>query len=311
MVSEESANLIDYILTQTDVNQAGLARKLKVSRAQISKWKAGDHISSERTSQLLSLAGLFDTVNAEWAMFAKSKENAEAWYAYVFEIFQGVEWGSSLNDFFHDMPDIYVGHLIVELCALGATIEHQAPAIRLTDEETYESTPFASVLFSLLEAWGQLCDWIDVTLDFDDLTNDAECELIDAVSELEWCAFDLALEYVGKEQLIAIGVDEVKPATKAEKARREVFLHLQDICRIRTKHGLPITENYFQLLYLPPVELAEQSWFRPTAENVDENAIKSYLPFGQQLIIAHLECSARALNKLDDKLNRVLEKLGS
>jgi hypothetical protein len=31
--NEETANLIDYILTHTNLNQAGLARKLKVSRA--------------------------------------------------------------------------------------------------------------------------------------------------------------------------------------------------------------------------------------------------------------------------------------
>src|SRR5258708_15876336 len=106
MEIEKRDNLIEYVLKHTNLNQADLARKLKVSRAQISKWKAGDYISLNRQSELLKLAGLFDTVCVEWAMFAQSKENAEAWYSYVFEVLDNVEWGDVLKDFFHDMPDI-------------------------------------------------------------------------------------------------------------------------------------------------------------------------------------------------------------
>src|SRR4051812_5195733 len=249
---ERSANLIDHILNHTDLSQADLARKLKVSRAQVSKWKAGDYLSSERTSELLTLAGLFDTVCVEWAIFAKSAENAQAWYSYVLEILEDVEWGDSLKDFFREMPDIYAGHLITDLCDLGAKIDQPAPATRWVDEDVYEQTPLASVLFSILETWGQLKDWIDNMLDCDDMTSEAECELFDITSDLEWLAFDLSLKHVERTQLTAIGVDEAKLDALVTTSREKVKSYLHDICDIRTKHGLPIAENYFQFLYLPP-----------------------------------------------------------
>jgi transcriptional regulator with XRE-family HTH domain len=309
----KAARLIDYILKHTDLNQADLARKLKVSRAQISKWKAGDYLSSERTTELLSLAGLFDTANEEWAMFAKTKENAEAWYSYIFEILEDVEWGRLFKEFFQDMPDIYVGHLIIDLCDIGATIEQRAPTTRWIDEEACESTPLASALFSVLEIWGQLHDWIDDTLEFEDLTDDAESDIFDLMEDLRFLVFDLALEHVETDELTAIGVDTDKLKALIEKSREKIKSHFHEICIVRLKHGLPITEDYFQLLHLHPEELAEQSWFRPNIHNVnDENIddlIKSYLPYGQRLILTHLEYSARALRHLDEKLDRIAEKL--
>jgi transcriptional regulator with XRE-family HTH domain len=306
----ESRNLIDFITTHTTLSQADLARKLKVSPAQISKWKAGDSLSTERTSQLLRLAGLFDTVNVEWAIFARSKQNAEAWYSYVFRILEDVEWGDSLEDFFHDMPDVYVSHLITDLRKLGANINSQAPEF---DEEG-ESTDLDVALFSILENWGQLSDWLHSTLEFDDLTNDAEYELFDITSDLEWLLFDLALDHVDFNELDAIGVNASKLTATVKDARFKIKSHLHDICQIRTKHSLPITGNYFQVLYLSPVELAEQEWFRPggsIADHVNEDSIKPYLPYGQQLILLHLEYSALALRQLDEKLDRITERLNS
>jgi len=309
MSIEESRILIDYILEHTDLNQSRLARKLNVSRAQVSKWKAGDYLSMERTSQLLKLAGLFDTVNVGWAIFAGSEENANAWYSYVLEILDDVEWGNSLKDFFQDMPDIYVGHLITDLCALGAKIEQLAPTkwcIDEYDEECWEPTPLASALWSVLDTWGQLRDWVDATLDFDDVMDGAESELFEVKSDIEWSTFELALGYVEQPQLTAIGVDETMLDAAVESSRQRILSSLHDICRIRTKHSLPITENYFQLLYLPPIDLAEQLWFRPAALGVGKDLIKSYLPYGQRLIIEHLEYSAEALHVLSKKLDRIL-----
>ncbi|MBC8351360.1 MAG: helix-turn-helix transcriptional regulator [Planctomycetes bacterium] len=310
MRHERTKTLIDYVIKHTDLNQAELARKLKVSRAQISKWKSGDHVSMDRTTQLLKLAGLFDAVNVEWAMFAKTEANAQAWYAYIQQIQEDVEWGDSLKDFIADEPEIYVGHLIVDLCNLGASIEQAAPTTRWIDEEDCEPTPLASVFYSVLEIWGQLKDWIDCTLNFDDLMDDAECELFDVTCELEWLAFDLALDYVETERLTAIGVEVERLDELIKESRQKIKLYLHDICQIRTKHGLPITENYFQLLYLSPVNLTEQAWFRPggiTGRN-EENLIKSYLPYGQRLILSHLECSAIALRHIDEKLEQLVGK---
>jgi transcriptional regulator with XRE-family HTH domain len=315
MEIEESKNLIDYIVKHTDLNQADLARKLKVSRAQVSKWKAGDHLPLERKSELLKLAGLFDTMYVDWAIFAKSEENAEAWYSYVLEILEDVEWVYSLKESFQETPDLYVAKLITGLCDLGAKIEQQSPATPWIDKENDELTPLASALLSVLEVWGQLYVWIDETLEFEDLTDDVEEELLDLVDDLRWLTFQLALGHAEEETLTAIGVDRGKLKTVTDKSRQEIRWRLHDICRIRTKLGLPITEDYFQLLYLPSVDLAEQSWYRPADLNVDgqgvsEELIKSYLPYGQRLILTELEHCETALRFLDKKLDRIIDKLG-
>lgn len=289
------------------MNQSDLARMLKVSRAQISKWKAGEHLPRERESQLLELAGLFETVNVEWALFAQSKENAEGWYAYVDAIWEDVEWGDVLKDLAQDAPDLYVAHLILALRNICAQFDRQAPPVSSNHEEPSADEPLASALFSVLEAWCQYHDWIGDALHFNDSSENAEYDLSEVTGELEWLALDLALECIEEKSLQQLGVEKASLNARIKNSRIDIKSRLQSICHIRTKHGLPITANYFQMLYLPPSELAEQSWFRhPQA---DENTIKEYLPYGQQLALLHFECVAQALQTLDKKLDGILELL--
>lgn len=306
MGSNESQVLVDYVLQQTKLSQAQLARRLKVSRAQISKWKAGDYLSSDRTSELLTLAGLFDTSNPEWAIFAKTKENAEAWYAYVSLILEDVESGSTLKDAFQDMPELCVGHLITDLLHLGAKIESSAPSGIVVENEN-ELTPIASALWGILQAWGELRDWMDSTLNFGDMTDDAEMKMMDAVGSLEWATSSLALAHVERNVLYKIGVEEKKLDDLIKKSTGQIDGYLHEICTVRTKYGLPITEDYFQLLYLPSDDLAEADIFRPGYFGPEEK-IKAYLPYGQRLILMHLEQSAALLRRLEEKLDVLLKK---
>lgn len=310
MASQRSQNLIDYVIKHTGLSQADLARKLKVSRAQISKWKAGDSLSSERSTALLALAGLFETACIEWAMFAKTDKNARAWYALVLQILEAGEAGDVFRSLCENSPDLYVGHVITRLCELGARVEPRAPATIWIDEEKRQHTPLAAALHSVVQAWGQLKVWIDAILKFDDLSDTAEQELAEPITDLEWLTFDLALSHVEKGLLTEIGVDEGKLDFVVQQARQATRSTLHRICKIRMKHGLAITEDYFELLYLPPSDLAEQSLFRPhgMADHADGNLIKSYLPYGQRLILSHLEYQAMALRLLDEKLGRILAR---
>jgi hypothetical protein len=210
------------------------------------------------------------------------------------------------------MPDVYVAHLITDLRDLGAKIEQQSPEVR-SDGEDCEPTPLECALYSILETWGQLKDWSDDTLEFDDVSDDVDSELFEHTQELEWLTFDLALDHVETAELAAIGVNETKLNELVSKSRKEIKEHLRQICQIRTKHGLPITEDYFELLYLPPEDLAEQSWFRPLTSGapVDENVIKSCLPYGERLILLHLENSARVLRRIEEKIDRICQKSSS
>ena len=49
-------NIIEYITKNTDLKQKDIAKKLGVTTGQISKWKQGEYIASERQKELNKLA---------------------------------------------------------------------------------------------------------------------------------------------------------------------------------------------------------------------------------------------------------------
>ncbi|TWU02899.1 helix-turn-helix transcriptional regulator [Stieleria varia] len=308
MSGRQHANLVEYITHKGAYNQADLARELGVSRAQISKWKSGEHIPSERRDRLLKIAGLFDTVSDRWAMFAETEDNSKAWCDFFEELLEDLEWGGSLRDLSRNMPDIFYGHLIEALLGLDAKISVKAPASKWEDEESCKMTPLANCLFSVYETWGQLYDWIDSSLEFDDLMDGAEYELFDVIEELRWSASGIAIDNVEPELLISIGCEESKIKELTKQSRQEAAQRLSQVCNIRIKHGLPITADYFQLLTLPPIELAEASWFqRKGNSHHPGEAIKSFLSYGERQLLSHQECQAAMLRQIDSKLDRLLE----
>lgn len=309
MAHRQRLNLVEYITNKGAYSQADLARELNVSRAQITKWKAGECLPHDRQAQLMKLAGLFDTVSEEWAMFAETQENAEAWYTYFRALVEDLEWGVSLCDLSSDTPEIYFWHILEELLDLGAEISSVAPETRWEGEDEYNLTPLASCLTAIFETWGQLYDWMDVTLEFDDLDDTVTYELFEVVEDLRWIASGIAIEDVEQELLTAIGCDPAKIQSHVEQSRKKAATRLAEICNIRIKHGLPITDDYFQLLTVPAIELAESPWFRPIPHSRHTGqAITSYLPYGERQLLAHQECQARMLQQIDAKLDRLLEQ---
>jgi transcriptional regulator with XRE-family HTH domain len=307
MVRQSKPNLIDYITQKKSLTQADLARELGVSRAQITKWKAGEHLPSDRQIQLFKLAGLFATVSEDWAMFAETQENAAAWYSYFSELLEDIEWGDSLRDLSSDAPDIYFWHVLDELLDMGADIQATAPKSHWENEEEYERTPLSACLFDIFETWGQLYDWMDTTLEFSDVNETAEFELFDLTQDLRWIASGLAIEDLEPSMLTAIGCDPVKIAAHIEQSRSQAADRLAEICSIRAKHGLSITADYFQLLTLPPIDLGEASWFRPKADSRHAGeAIKAFLSYSDQQLLAHQECQAMMLQQIDSKLDQLL-----
>ena len=51
-----TTNIIDYIIKNKGLRQKDIAENLNVSKAQVSKWKSGEHIPHERREELLSIA---------------------------------------------------------------------------------------------------------------------------------------------------------------------------------------------------------------------------------------------------------------
>jgi transcriptional regulator with XRE-family HTH domain len=77
-----NTNIIEYIIKNKKIKQNEIAKKLGVTTGQISKWKQGEYISSERRLELNKLADLFSD-NPDWIDISKTKRNAESWFKYI------------------------------------------------------------------------------------------------------------------------------------------------------------------------------------------------------------------------------------
>jgi len=74
----KSSSLVELALSAQGCTQKELALKLRVSPAQISKWKKGEHISFEMSNRLSELAGLGD-LDPDVVLLAGSIEDAGKW----------------------------------------------------------------------------------------------------------------------------------------------------------------------------------------------------------------------------------------
>ncbi|QDU58026.1 helix-turn-helix domain-containing protein [Aeoliella mucimassa] len=301
-MSKAGMNLIEFITSNTAYNQADLARALNVSRAQISRWKAGEAIPRNRETELLEIGGLFSTVCTDWAMFARTEANAENWYIYFTDILSGSEWGWALKDLYRDSPDKYSSHVIRTLLKLGADIPFAAPSARELDGENVESTPLASALYGLFDAWAQIHDWVYLAFDTDDCGD--QFDLFEISNELEWLTFDLGVLSVDIDCLRGIGIKEKELDEFHRKTVDTIEVRLHQFCLLRTQNGYPIKHDYFNLLDLSPIELAEQAFMR----NRDgKNRIMNYLSYGEQMCISRLDYSVHLLSRIDEKLDVLLK----
>ncbi|MBF5004316.1 helix-turn-helix domain-containing protein [Diaphorobacter caeni] len=74
----KSSSLVELALSAQGCTQKELALRLRVSPAQISKWKKGEHISYEMSNKLSELAGLRD-LDPDVVLLAGSTEDAKKW----------------------------------------------------------------------------------------------------------------------------------------------------------------------------------------------------------------------------------------
>ena len=118
-------NIIEYIIANTDYRQKDLAAKLGVSGAQISKWKSGEFIPPDRAEVLRKLAGLF-TNQIAWNELVKTKENASAWHAYLYELNKEADHPAYTLT---DEPTFHTPSILLEMVDAGIPIPSCPPTI--------------------------------------------------------------------------------------------------------------------------------------------------------------------------------------
>ena len=150
-------NIIEYITKNTGLKQKDIAKKLGVTTGQISKWKQGEYIASERKEELNKLAGLFGH-NTEWAVLSKTKANSDAWFKYVL-------WHSSnelvSNREIKDEGDWAIPKIFIRLSQLGMSLPNKAPNVKKLKSGVDDWNDFDMAMSKILRSYGILIEWND------------------------------------------------------------------------------------------------------------------------------------------------------
>src|SRR5580698_9133540 len=97
--AKENVGLIEVALKYTGWKQNALAKRLKVSETQITKWKQGERMPSEREQQIRKVANI-GTIHTDWADSAGSAESLEKWRNFIMYLAQEAERYAEDNDGF-------------------------------------------------------------------------------------------------------------------------------------------------------------------------------------------------------------------
>ncbi|MBT5376217.1 MAG: helix-turn-helix transcriptional regulator [Nitrospinaceae bacterium] len=293
-------NIIDYIVKNTALKQKDIAAKLNVSRAQISKWKAGESIPFEREEALNKLAGLYGW-NTDWAILSKTEENGQAWFEYL------AFMGEGDNRHLIHEAECYVPQLLLLLEELGASIPKQAPLVEDVEKEEYKLTSFDSMIWELTEYYEPLVTWCEYYLLNDiDLNNDSD-EYLDLRWELEEFSQVIALQHVDRKQLTSVGIDLEAFDKFFIKTNNDIKRKIGELCKVMNKEGIPFATDYFEYLNCDPKDLGDRinfnELFGDSAESVDD-----LLPYGERRILEETKATKTLLEELHIKIDTLLSE---
>jgi transcriptional regulator with XRE-family HTH domain len=255
-----STNLLKVVLQQTGYSQKELSTEMKVSAAQISKWKAGEHMSFEMADKLRAIAGIGDrdpdvvywtggTEQADkWAklvvhLAAKANENAECCYN-SYPLSEGM--------------DCLLGSIFQSLIEAGATIPKEFPAEIDFDYESdygenedlfktlYGGNVYSSLIYSGLDSLAKLYDFYAAYIQ--DIFNDDSLDMYDTdASNIEPCLFSLALAKIGANSTILPNYSKFRYRTL-----RDYKEWVEIIKRAAIKHRIPLKAELMHLVSEDP-----------------------------------------------------------
>lgn len=205
-----SGNLIRLVLRQAGCSQKALAAKLKVSPAQISKWKAGEHISFDMEQRLKSLAGIGDR-NPDVVWWTGGIEKADKWarlFRYLADCAVDAAECSYQSPIGEDLEEL-MWSVFCSLRDAGAEIPKTFPkeidfdyemVFEEEDEELFfrltEENAYSSLIYEILRAYAQHYDFY-IAYIRDIVIDGAMNSYFSEFDQIESCLVDLALAKVG------------------------------------------------------------------------------------------------------------------
>jgi transcriptional regulator with XRE-family HTH domain len=233
-------NIIEYITKNTGLKQKDIAKKLGVTTGQISKWKQGEYIASDRREELNKLAGLFGH-NTEWSVISKTKENSDAWFEYVM-------WHSSNENRFNheieDKGDWKIPLIFILLSQLGMSIPSKAPQVNKIKRADYKWSAFDMAISKILRSYSILVEWNDKY--FADLVSDIEiCEIVKRIESEVINVALLNVNKIDKEILLSTGINQDLLLALIHETDIHTRELIGTLLRKMNAKRLPITTDYF------------------------------------------------------------------
>ena len=291
-------NIIEYITKNKALKQKDIAKKLGVTTGQISKWKQGEYIASERKEELNKLAGLFGH-NTEWAVLSKTKANSDAWFKYVL-------WHSSnelvSNREIEDEGDLKIPNIFILLSQLGMSIPSKAPQVNEIQSDDYKWTAFDMAMSKILRSYGILVEWNDKH--FADLVSDIE--IYEIVKRIQSEAINVALlnvEKVDREILLSAGINQDLLVELIQETNTHVRELIRTLLRKMNAKRLPITTDYF--LYIDK----STEWLELEMMSTDySGGITQFLTYAERNLLEIQKYDNHLLESLNQKIDTLLSE---
>jgi transcriptional regulator with XRE-family HTH domain len=297
-------NVIDYIIKSTGLKQKDLAEKLKVSRAQISKWKSGETIPFNRVETLNKLAGLHGK-NTDWAILTKTEENSNAWIEYLLIL------GDYSNNYhLHDDPESHATDILLLLKELGVKIPPKAPSVDIVIQNGYKMTSFDKMILDLMKNYAGLLDWCNHHLFYSIELINNDSDVFDLSAELAKYALNIAIMCIPRVSRKSTGMDSKKLEDFVKKTKKEVTVAIIKLCQAMNKINLSFTTDYFDYINKDPSKFSHDIYMiEAKKENKDfEDSVENYLPFGVSSILKEAKKTNALLLELHIKLDTLLSK---
>ena len=250
----KSSSLVELALSAQGCTQKELALQLRVSPAQISKWKKGEHISFEMSKKLSELAGL-DDLDPDFVLLAGSKEDARKWIQlirYLADLSEGgAETGYSTAPLVEDLDDdnCYLFwntfHVLQEM---GVDIPRPFPkeleaCIADDGDEAIWDNEIASLIYDMFKSLTNVYGFYAAFVS--DLVYDGEWDLVDTPAwELDPALLSLAASKLDLDERKIPGFSRFKNKVESEVAEMVTYLKERAF-----RAGIPLRAELMDLVF--------------------------------------------------------------
>ena len=250
----KSSSLVELALSAQGCTQKELALQLRVSPAQISKWKKGEHISFEMSKKLSELAGL-DDLDPDFVLLAGSKEDARKWIQlirYLADLSEGgAGTGYSTAPLVEDLDDdnCYLFwntfHVLQEM---GVDIPRPFPkeleaCIADDGDEAIWDNEIASLIYDMFKSLTNVYGFYAAFVS--DLVYDGEWDLVDTPAwELDPALLSLAASKLDLDERKIPGFSRFKNKVESEVAEMVTYLKERAF-----RAGIPLRAELMDLVF--------------------------------------------------------------